>query len=106
VQLYADAARRRPEDPERLSRLGRALLHVAGRAEDAEAALRASLRLRPGHAATLVDLGQALGALGRHVDAVAAFEEALGSDPEVLARRPASRNILDAARRGVSWPAP
>lgn len=106
VDVYRDAAGRRPRDPEVLFGLGRALLHIAGQADEAEAALRESLRLRPQHAAAWVELGTALAAQKRYPEAVTAFDEAVRLEPEVLARRPAARSTLEAARRGEPWPAP
>jgi Flp pilus assembly protein TadD len=106
VSLYRDAARRRPLDPEVQLLLGRALLHTGGAPAEAEAALRESLRLRPGRADALVDLGTVLSVQGRFPDAVAAFEEALAVDADVLSLRPAASSVLAAARRGELWPAP
>ena len=106
VALYRDAAGRRPLDPDVQLQLGRALLHTGGAPAEAEAALRESLRLRPGHADALVELGTVLSVRGRYADAVAAFEEALAVAPDVLRLRPAASSVLAAARRGEPWPPP
>jgi Flp pilus assembly protein TadD len=76
------------------------------RAAEAEPELREAIRLRPDDAEAQVLLGDALVRLGRAPDAVAAFEQALRLDANVLDQRPAARAAYDAARRGEKWPKP
>jgi len=105
VQAYQDLVLLRPLDPEAHLRLGEALLHFQGRAEDAAAALREALRLDPDNGRAQAAVGVALHALGHNEDAVHAFEEALRLDPAVLDGRPATRAVYEAAQRGEKWPA-
>jgi Flp pilus assembly protein TadD len=106
VDVYRGAVARRPTDGPARIRLGAALLHMQDRAAEAEPELREAARLRPEDAEPRVLLGDALARLGRASDAVAAFEEALRLDPNVLDQRPAARAAYDAARRGEKWPKP
>ena len=105
VEVYRGAVSRRPADGEAHLRLGAALLHMQGRAAEAEPTLREAIRLRPEDAEAQALLGNALGLLGRSAEAVAAFEQALRLDPAVLDARPAARAIYEAARQGRRWPA-
>jgi tetratricopeptide (TPR) repeat protein len=104
VEVYRGAVARRPTDGEARLRLGTALLHMEDRAKEAEPELREAARLLPGDAEARVLLGNALALAGRLPEGVAAFEEALRLDPEVLDHRPAARAVYDAARRGERWP--
>jgi tetratricopeptide (TPR) repeat protein len=104
VALHLDAVRLDPQDPVAHRRLGSALLYLVGRPAEAAVALRESVRLDPASAEAQGTLGVALAAMGQPQDAVAALEEAVRLDPEYLDRRPASRQVLDAAQRGQTWP--
>jgi tetratricopeptide (TPR) repeat protein len=104
VAVYEESARLHPADPLAHYRLGAALLHAVGRTEDAVVALTAAVSLRPDFPAAHGTLGVALNALGRHAEAVSALEEAARLDPEYLEGRPASREVLAAARQGRTWP--
>lgn len=104
VVVYREAARLRPGDADAQLRLGAALLLAADRPEDALEPLREAARLRPADPRPHVLLGGAFNALGRHAEAVTAFEEALRIDPEALEGLPASRAALEAARRHEAWP--
>jgi len=106
VEVYRGAVSRRPGDGQARIRLGAALLHMQDRAAEAEPELREAIRLRPDDAEAQVLLGDALVRLGRAPDAVAAFEQALRLDANVLDQRPAARAAYDAARRGEKWPKP
>jgi tetratricopeptide (TPR) repeat protein len=104
VEVYRDAVRARPADDEAQERLGHALLHLLGRAEEAVGPLQEAIRLRPENASAHAELGTALAALGRAGEAVAAFEEAARLDPGYFESRPAAQATFDAARRGQRWP--
>jgi tetratricopeptide (TPR) repeat protein len=104
VAVYRDAARARPADDDAQERLGHALLHLAGRPEEAMGPLQEAIRLRPDRASAHAELGVALAALGRASEAVAAFEQAGRLDPGYFESRPAAQATLDAARRGQRWP--
>jgi Flp pilus assembly protein TadD len=106
LDVYRGAVSRRPADGEARLRLGAALLHMQDRAAEAEPELREAIRLRPEDPEPQVLLGDALARLGRQADAVAAFEQALRLDPNILDQRPAARAAYDAARRGEKWPKP
>jgi Flp pilus assembly protein TadD len=106
VDVYRGGVSRRPTDGQARIRLGAALLHMQGRAADAEPELREAVRLRPDDAEARVLLGDALARVGPPAEAVAAFEEALRIDSAVLDQRPAARAAYDAARRGEKWPKP
>jgi Flp pilus assembly protein TadD len=104
VEVYRGAVSRRPADGQARIRLGAALLHMQDRAAEAELELREATRLRPADAEAHVLLGNALARLGRAGEAVAAFEEAVRLDPNILDQRPAARAAYEAARRGAQWP--
>ena len=104
VALYEEDTTRRPEEPEAWRRLGSAQLFLREDADAALPALEAAVRLRPDDADARVLLGVCLNALGRHAEAVAAFEEALRLDAGALSLRPAAEAVLQAARRGERWP--
>ncbi len=101
---FAEDARLQPENAVFQFRLGSTLLFALGRVEESLGPLPEAVRLDPGRAEYHVTYALALSALGRPREAAAAFEEALGVDPEVLAGRPAAQAVLEAARRGESWP--
>ena len=104
VAVYREAARLRPGDADAQLRLGSALLLAADQPEEALEPLREAFRLRPTDPRPHVLLGDALNALGRHGEAVAAFEEALRLDPEALDGLPAAQAALAACRRQQAWP--
>jgi tetratricopeptide (TPR) repeat protein len=104
ADTYRSLAALRPEDADPRLRLGLALLHGQGRAEEAEAPLREAVRLDPGDARAHASLGAALNALGRHAEALAAFGEALKLEPGHFDAWPAARRIYEASQRGEKWP--
>ena len=104
VEVYRDAVRARPADDDAQERLGHALLHLLGRADEAVGPLQEAIRLRPDRASPRGELGLALAALGREAEAVAAFTEAARLDPGYFESRPAAQATFDAARRGQRWP--
>ena len=104
VALHEEDTTRRPQEPEAWRRLGAAQLFLKEDAGAALPALEAAARLRPDDAEVFVLLGVCLNALGRHPEAVAAFEEALRLDAGALSLRPAAEAVLQAARRGERWP--
>ena len=106
VDAYARWVALDPEEPEAQRRYGEVLLVATGRAAEAAEALREAVRLAPGDARAHGWLGVALNALGRHAEAVRAFEDALGMDPTYFSSRPAARAVFEAAQRGVRWPPP
>ena len=106
ADVHRRAIARRPQDGEAHRRLGAALLHGLARPADAEASLREAIRLGAGEARTWGDLALALLALGRHAEAVAAFEAALEADPKFLDGRPGARAAYEAAHAGGPWPPP
>lgn len=55
--------------------------HKAGRLAEAEAAYCAVLRISPGHAAVLQNLGVIAAAQGRHRSAIGYFDEAIAAEP-------------------------
>ncbi len=101
---FQEDVRRQPESAVFHFRLGSILFFALGRAEEGLGPLQEAVRLDRGVAEYHATLALALSALGRPPEAAAAFEQALGIDPEVLSERPAARAVLEAARRGESWP--
>jgi len=104
VAVYRPAVGEPSPDAETCLRLGMALLHGAGRPEEALPWLREAARLDPADPRPWSALGAALSALGRNPEAVAAFDEAVRRDPSWLESHPASQAIAEAARRGEAWP--
>jgi tetratricopeptide (TPR) repeat protein len=104
VAAYRRQVALAPDDAAAHRRLGEALLNGTGEVGAALAALDESLRLDPGDAGAHGFRGVALNALGRHPEAVRAFEDALGSEPSYFTLRPAARRILEASQRGERWP--
>lgn len=104
LEAYRAAQRLQPDDARAARRVGQVLLFALGRPAEAEAWLRQALQRDPAHAATRVDLAQALAALGRHVEATREFAVALQQDAHVLDERPAAQAALEAARLGRPWP--
>jgi tetratricopeptide (TPR) repeat protein len=104
VELYREEVERDPGDPEAQLRLGAARLYGGDEPEAALGPLQEAIRLRPDDTRARLALGVALNALGRQPEAVAAFEEALRIDPDVLEPLPATRLVLEAARSGRRWP--
>lgn len=105
-EAFAEVVRMRPNDAEAKLGLAAAWLYGMGRAEDALASLGEAADLLPNDPRPWIERGIALAALGRHAEAVAAFEEALRRDPSCLEVRPAASEVLDAARHGKTWPEP
>jgi Flp pilus assembly protein TadD len=103
---FAELVRMRPRDAEAKLGLAAAWLYGMGRAEDALAPLADAADLLPDDPRPWIERGIALAALGRFAEAEAAFEEALRRDPSCLEARPAASEVLDAARRGKTWPEP
>jgi Flp pilus assembly protein TadD len=104
AQVYREAVRLDPDDAEASGRLGSALLFALGKTEEALDPLREAARLAPQDPQPRLTLGVALNILGRHPEAVAAFEEALRVDPAALDDRPGARAVYEASRRGERWP--
>ena len=104
VAVHREAAAEPGAAAETYVRLGSALLHGVGRAEEALPSLKEAARLDPADAEAWGVLGAALHALGRSAEAAAAFDEAARRDPTWLERHPASQAIADAARKGEAWP--
>jgi tetratricopeptide (TPR) repeat protein len=104
AELFRENVRLEPQSAEAWQRLGQTLLFALDQREEAVAALEEAARLAPADAPTRVALALALHASGRPKEAVSAFEEALRLDADVLEGRPATRAVLDAARRGEPWP--
>jgi tetratricopeptide (TPR) repeat protein len=106
IAVYRDAARAQPDDADAHWRLGQALLALDSDAAAALPSLERARELAPEEPRVHVTLGEGLAALGRHVEAVAAFEAALDLDPAFLDHRPGARAAYEAARRGERWPPP
>lgn len=104
VALFREMAQLEPQNGMAWYRLGSTLLFALGQPAEALPALQQAARLGSADAPTDVALGTALEALGRHPEAVAAFEEALRYDPAVLDSRPGAKDVLEAARAGKPWP--
>ena len=81
LALFEEAVRLLPPDPE-VERACGIAGWGAGDSARAEHHLREAVRLQPGSAEALVDLGRCLRHFGRLDDAVAAFEQAQAIDPE------------------------
>lgn len=101
---YSELIATTPEDASAHRALGEVLLRGLGRADDALAAFRQSVRLDPDDAEAHGLMAAALNAVGRPADAVRAYEDALRIDPGYLAARPASRKSFDASEQGLKWP--
>lgn len=104
--VYRRRVELEPEVAAARRRLGEALLNGTGEVEAALAVLDEAVRLDPADAAAHGFRGVALNALGRHAEAVRAFEDALLAEPAYFTRRPAARRVLEASQRGERWPAP
>jgi tetratricopeptide (TPR) repeat protein len=104
VAVYQEDTQEHPADSEAWRRLGTALLFLRADPAGALPALQEAVRLRAEDADGHVLLGVCLNGLGRHPEAVAAFEEALRLDPEAFELRPAARASFEAAQRGERWP--
>ena len=104
LALYREKIEARPQDAQRWLQLGSALLFAAKNPLDALSALAEAARLAPEDPEPLVRSGVALNALGRHPEAVAAFEHARRLDPEVFDCLPGAEAVFEAARRGENWP--
>jgi tetratricopeptide (TPR) repeat protein len=100
----AEDVRLHPENAAFQYRLGANRLFALGRAEEGLAPVREAVRLDPENAEYRAVYALALSALGRTQEAAAEFEEALRLDPDALSGRPAARAVLEAARRGETWP--
>jgi tetratricopeptide (TPR) repeat protein len=103
VETYRGLLELEPKDPEAHLRLGMALLHAAGEPEEALPYLEYALREHP-EARAHGAMGSALNLLGRHREAVEAFEHALALDPSYFEFRPTARQVLELSRRGEVWP--
>ena len=104
VALYREDTQEHPGESEGWRRLGTALLFLRADLPGALPALQEAVRLRAEEADSHLLLGVCLNGLARHPEAVAAFEEALRLDPEVMALRPAAKASFEAAQRGEGWP--
>jgi Flp pilus assembly protein TadD len=103
-EAYADVVRLRPRDAEARLGLAAAWLYGMGRAEDSLAPLGDAAEMLPDDPRPWIERGIALASLGRHVEAVAAFDEALRRDASCLETRPAASEVLESARHGKTWP--
>jgi len=101
---YREAVRLDPNDAEANWRLGSTLLFALGKPEEALFPLLEAVRLATAEPQPRLALGAALNALGRHGEAVAAFEAALHLDPAVLDDHPGSRDVYESSQRGERWP--
>jgi tetratricopeptide (TPR) repeat protein len=106
IEVYRDATRAEPDEADAHWRLGQALLALAGDAAGALPPLDRARELAPEEPRVHATRGEALAFLGRHAEAVAAFEAALKLDPGFLDHRPGARAAYEAARRGERWPPP
>ncbi|HXK09872.1 MAG TPA: tetratricopeptide repeat protein [Vicinamibacteria bacterium] len=104
VDLLRENVRLDPRNAAAWERLGLVQLFGLGQPAEAIGALEEAARLAPADASPRLGLGLALQAGNRPKEAVAAIEEALRLDPTALDGRPAARAVLDAARRGETWP--
>jgi len=104
AELFRESVALAPQDAEAWRRLGLTLLFALHQPSEALGALEQAVRLAPADAEARAGLAQALAASGQLQAAVAAFDEALKLDADVLDGRPAARAALDAARRGAPWP--
>jgi Flp pilus assembly protein TadD len=102
--VFADVARLRPRDAEARMGLAASWLYGMGRAEDALAPLAEAAVLLPDDPRPWIERGIALATLGRHAEAVTAFDEARRRDASCLETRPAASQVLEAARKGKPWP--
>jgi tetratricopeptide (TPR) repeat protein len=103
ASAYRALVKLRPDDPQAQLRLSDALLLGQGRPTEALEAAQTALRLRPDWPEAFVTLGLAEAALERFEEAAAAFEHAAVLDPEIWDRRPAAREVYEAAKRGRRW---
>jgi len=92
VTIWADAARKRPENPQALTNLGVALVN-ADRSEEALAPCREAMRLAPGTHYAYQALGDALFKLGRAEEAIPHYRKVLELRPDFA---PAHRGLGDA----------
>jgi tetratricopeptide (TPR) repeat protein len=103
VEVYRALVTESPDDADARLRLGEALLRGVGRAEEAVEVLGKAIDLGAG-APAYGALGAALNLLGRHTEALLAFQEAERLEPDFFEYRPAAREIRDASKRGERWP--
>ncbi len=97
LALYEQSVRDRP-NPWLLCQYGFAL-NSQGRYQEAEAALREALRLKPDYARAHANLGAALNRQGRHKEAEAACREAIHLKPDLSAAHNNLGNALIGQRR-------
>jgi tetratricopeptide (TPR) repeat protein len=103
VDAYRERVRLLPQDADAHWRLGDALLFGMSAPQEALPSLREAVRLKPDLAGAHGSLAVALANTGTFPAAVAEFDEAVRLDPQYLERRPAARQIYEAARRGERW---
>jgi Flp pilus assembly protein TadD len=101
LPLWRDAAAKGPQVLKAQLRLGDALA-AAGRPQEAEAAYRQALALRPEHPGVRNNLGSLLLSQGRLADAEAEFRAVLAVDPRVT---PAVLNLGSLLLRRGDWQA-
>ena len=106
VEVYRRRVTLVPEDAGAHRRLGEALLNGTGDPAAALASLDEAVRLDSNDARAHGFRGIALNTLGRHPEAVRAFEDALLAEPSFFTLRPGSRRVLEASQRGERWPPP
>jgi Flp pilus assembly protein TadD len=96
IRAFRQAASLAPADVGALFNLSLALI-LAHQADEALVPLRQAATLAPGDALARAELGGALHALGRDVEAYATFGEALRLDPRCLDSEPRLRAARDAS---------
>jgi tetratricopeptide (TPR) repeat protein len=104
IALYREGTERRPADAAAWRQLGTALLLAGDEAVEAVAALERAAELASGDPGARIALGVALNSLGRHEEALRAFETALGLDAQALDAQPAAAAAFEASKRGERWP--
>jgi protein O-mannosyl-transferase len=99
LALWTDTVAKRPQNPRALNYLGAALAQ-AGRPDEAERALRQSIRLDPRPGEPYANLGNVLYLRGRATDALAMYETALQINPALARARGNLALILLEVGRG------
>jgi tetratricopeptide (TPR) repeat protein len=85
--LWEHALRVTPDNPIARNNLALAVLEERGNPAEAEAHLRAALRMKPGYGRAYINLGTALDKQGKIKEAIVAYRQALAIQPDLAVTR-------------------